>query len=489
MIELLVSNLSAKKHRYESLGSTQFLVAPVTLIREAVLNGSNGPLFYSGEEIKQVVQEWNGMPAVVNHPYDDQDRPVSARSPRVLNDVGIGYVYNVRYQEISKSLVGEVWIDIEKSNLINTTIVSNIENAKPVDVSTGLALHQEPVADGSTFNETPYTAKATNYKPDHLAILPTSSGACSVAQGCGILVNENKMLVSLNELAHSDVRSQLRTKLEERFSDSSVSIFVSEVFKKFVIFELYNNNTNKGELWKLAYTNLKDSISIDTADPTQVVSKTIFEPVTNSKGGDMPVSTVKTKDDVINTIITNKIGGFLGSDREVLSDFTDDQLTRIANSAPETPKVETPKVETSKVESTTPKVTTNCGCPKTTANDSKSQKTLSFEDMPPQVQAVVANAQKIIDRDKAKLVTKLVANVADDKKEALATQLTTKSVEDLELMVELTGNSKPVEQQQIVPNFYGQGGPTNNSTVTEALDQDFEMCANQLDYAANSDEN
>ena len=35
-----------------------------------------------------------------------------------------------------------------------------------------------------------YTYIAKNYRPDHLAVLPDNSGACSISDGCGVLVNQ-----------------------------------------------------------------------------------------------------------------------------------------------------------------------------------------------------------------------------------------------------------------------------------------------------------
>lgn len=484
LLEILTSNLAAKKHRYETLGNKQYLVAPVTLIREGVLNGSNGPLLYPAEEIQKVVQEWNGMPVVVNHPQNANNQAVSARNPSVLEECGIGNVYNVRYQSISKSLVGEVWIDKTKSNLINTSIVSNIEQGNPVDVSTGLATRQQPNTDTTnTFNNTPYTATATDYKPDHLAVLPSSSGACSVADGCGILVNENgieEVLHTLNELSHSNVRNLLRTALRERFSSAINDVYLSDVFNEFSVFEIYSTSNNKGNFYKLAYTSNDSGLTLSTEEPVEVFKKTMYEPVTtnNQKGKTMPKSTAKSKDDLVQEIVSNGLGGFLESDRDTLDGFSEEQLARVVNSKPNTPAK--PAESKPVAEPVTNK--TDCGCGTVTSNEQK----IALEDLPQEVQALIANAQKVVTNRSQELIEQIVANAEDDRKEEVTNSLKGKSIEDLEFILSFTPKKQTTttNSQPTAPNFMGLGGGAQTNNSNKAMSDDLEMVANQLDFAA-----
>lgn len=62
-----------------------------------------------------------------------------------------------------------------------------LEAGRPMELSTGLFTQNEPAPAGATFNGRPYDYVARNYRPDHLAVLPDQIGACSLADGCGVL--------------------------------------------------------------------------------------------------------------------------------------------------------------------------------------------------------------------------------------------------------------------------------------------------------------
>jgi len=174
--------------RYEILNERRHLVVPVTMIVTGVLNGSKGPLFYPTSEISKDPEAWNNTPLVVFHP-EEGGEPVSARRPSVLNRQGVGYVFNAR---VSKgNLVAEAWFDVDKTRRINSQILRMISNGEPIELSTGLFTDNEPR--NGVYNGKDYNFIARNYKPDHLAILPGTSGACSIEDGCGVLIrNKDK---------------------------------------------------------------------------------------------------------------------------------------------------------------------------------------------------------------------------------------------------------------------------------------------------------
>ena len=180
--ETITSNVRLRT-RTERLDGREFIVAPLSLIVPGVLNGSKGALHYPPEEIERDPMSWNHMPIVVYHPEQD-GQPVSARDPRVLEKQGIGYVYNTTYK---KKLVAEGWFDVEKTRRISPGVLSSLRNGQAIELSTGLFTDNEPRR--GTHNGRQYVAIARNYRPDHLAILPDKVGACSVQDGCGVLVN------------------------------------------------------------------------------------------------------------------------------------------------------------------------------------------------------------------------------------------------------------------------------------------------------------
>jgi hypothetical protein len=184
-LALLVANLSGKARRVTWNGK-EWLVAPATILVEGVLNGSDGPLFYPNEEIAKDYFAWNGMPIVVYHPTEPvTNKPISARSPKVLDKQGIGYVFEANHND---KLTVEAWFDIEATRRVDGRILSSLETGQPIELSTGLFTTNEPTK--GIHNGIEYVAIARNYRPDHLAVLPDQKGACSLKDGCGVLVNK-----------------------------------------------------------------------------------------------------------------------------------------------------------------------------------------------------------------------------------------------------------------------------------------------------------
>lgn len=182
----VVANLSVPKARRVMVKNKEYLVAPLTLIVPGVLNGSDGPLFYPPEQIAASCKDWEGMPLVANHPKKD-GRYVSANTDGVLRKAGLGVVRNPRVTDSGK-LVAEGWFDVAKCNKVDPRILYNVRNGKPVELSTGL-FTQNKAAYG-VYNKKAFNAIATDYIPDHVAILMDERGACSLDDGCGVLVNK-----------------------------------------------------------------------------------------------------------------------------------------------------------------------------------------------------------------------------------------------------------------------------------------------------------
>lgn len=201
-MELLKATLNGKKVRSVTHLGREFYVAPMTMIMpDAVLNGSDGAILYPEEENRKSADLWNGMPIVVYHPtaIDENGRvvPVSARDPDILEAVQVGNVYRARCPKGGRDkgkLRAEGWFDKERTKQVDTRVLNALEKGLPLELSTGLFLEAVPVDPDdpektATINGVSYKATARKYKPDHLAVLPDMTGACSIKQGCGILVN------------------------------------------------------------------------------------------------------------------------------------------------------------------------------------------------------------------------------------------------------------------------------------------------------------
>lgn len=175
MISQIVHNVRA-----ESRDGRRYLVAPIVMIVPGVLSGSQGPLLYSLNELARTVDAWNGVPILRNHPQGAYQQ-----AEDVLDEQGLGFITNARI--VSGRLVADGWFDLEKTRRISPETLAALNGNRRIEVSTGLGIN--------VIHQAGYDALGRSYegivqitKPDHLAILGTAPGACSIADGCGLNV-------------------------------------------------------------------------------------------------------------------------------------------------------------------------------------------------------------------------------------------------------------------------------------------------------------
>ena len=173
--------------RIELLEQRKHYVVPVTMLAVGVVDGSLGPVFYSATEIARSVPYWDGRPVVVYHP--DQ----GANTPGVHNQSKVGVIFNTRFR--SDKLIAEAWIDIERVGLVDSRVRNAIIQNQKMEVSTGVAVDNDGIPGTHILDH--YIGSASNLRPDHLAILPSGQGACSVADGCGLLAAQNSAVTPL----------------------------------------------------------------------------------------------------------------------------------------------------------------------------------------------------------------------------------------------------------------------------------------------------
>lgn len=183
-LQLLLANRQGKTRRVTVNGRDK-VVVPMVMLQEQVLAGSKGPLFYSRNEIAKAVQAWNGMPITVNHPQLD-GLHVSARHPEIVAKQKIGEVYNAHMK--GHRLHAEGWIDLADAKRVDERVYNALMAEAPVECSTGLFTFNVPSP--GVHNGRSYAEHANDHVPDHLAVLPDAQGACSVADGCGLNVNQ-----------------------------------------------------------------------------------------------------------------------------------------------------------------------------------------------------------------------------------------------------------------------------------------------------------
>ncbi len=177
---------SAGGTRREQLHGRDYIVAPMAMLTEGVHNGSGGPLYYPEKECRAAAQSWNMRPVVVYHP-EINGQGVSACDPDILEKQQVGMVMNTVWDG---KLRAEAWLEEDRLSAVDNRILDALEQNKMMEVSTGLFTDNEPEA--GTYQTKAYTHIARNHRPDHLAILPDRVGACSIADGAGLLqLNED----------------------------------------------------------------------------------------------------------------------------------------------------------------------------------------------------------------------------------------------------------------------------------------------------------
>ena len=184
----------ANQLRREEFQGRDHLVSPVVAVQEMIL--PNTQEFLPAEEIELSVRFWEGVPVAIGHPQRNGEG-VSAGLRDVQENEVIGRMFDVFFHAPSRSLRGELWIDLDRAPEIDrgAELVDALETAEgeiPIEVST--AYFAKLDGEAGTFNGVEFEGTQREIRPDHLAILLDEMGACSVAAGCGTpRINEKQM--------------------------------------------------------------------------------------------------------------------------------------------------------------------------------------------------------------------------------------------------------------------------------------------------------
>lgn len=163
------------------LGNPHTILPAVLMVEGAYYpdvasNESPSSLHFSSNELKESVNTWNGRPVALNHP----DQKDTCNSPETFDKQWVGYVFNTRYDDQSRSLKADLWIDNNRGKFIT----KRVKNGEHIDVSIGA--FGDLIPPRSSAPDVNYDYSMSNIVGDHLAVLPDGVGACSWKDGCGI---------------------------------------------------------------------------------------------------------------------------------------------------------------------------------------------------------------------------------------------------------------------------------------------------------------
>lgn len=156
-----------------------YLVVPGVPVQEQVMNTYLLP----AEEIQKSLESWNGTPLSIRHAKLNGGS-VQVEEPDVPI---IGEFQNATWDEQTKRMLGEYWIDVTEAMKYaeGQVIMNAIRQGKILETSTAYWADEDYVP--GTFKNKTYKTVHRNPKRDHIAIFPDSQvGACSVEDGCGV---------------------------------------------------------------------------------------------------------------------------------------------------------------------------------------------------------------------------------------------------------------------------------------------------------------
>ncbi len=344
-----VCNLLPKQCRLDTLEGRNYTVVPMVILTEGVHSGSSGPVYYPPEELSKYPESWNHKPLVVYHPTMN-GQGISACDPVVINTQKVGLMMNTKWDK--NRLKAEAWIEQERADIVDPRVMAAVTANEMMELSTGVFLDIEPTA--GEWKGEKYTGIARNYRPDHLALLPDKIGACSIADGAGLLRNQEgqpkeltmalrkvlqQMGFTSNEMSFDNIRNDLGTQLRKKFNispDSGPFLWVENVYSNFVIYEF------DGKLFRIGYTS-SDTLGVvlGTEKPVEVKRVTEYRTVEGAFVGnqDQGKQTPMNKKELVDKIIGNSTG-WAESDREDLMTMKEERLNRLA-SKPATTNKET----------------------------------------------------------------------------------------------------------------------------------------------------
>lgn len=444
--KIVLNNYSTRTAQFEGRA---YIVAPVVILTEGVHCGSAGCKFYPAEELAQLPPAWNGRPLPVLHPEAENGDPLSANSPEIIERQSVGYLFNIVFD--NGALKGEIWVDIQKAQEISPETLAIIRAHGPLEVSTGLWSVDEMIP-GQWHGED-YDSVVRGIVPDHLALLPGGEGACNINDGCGVRANQKKggeeklvyklkdnsriseirtdnkleklaykisgltkkeefritMLID-NELSHSDIRMSLQSEVD-KLDNPMKFHYVLDVFDDFFVYRVAMEKNGGSRLYKQTYS-VKENDEIEFGEEVDEVKQVVsFEKLEKGKEVNN-MADKKCCPKKVQALIDNKDTGWTEADKEMLSNMSEEQLTRLE------PVVNTPdENDDTKKELDALKAEN-----KTLKANAKDPKEVKFEDLlanaPAGIQESIQHGTSLFEAQKANIITQITGNENCDYTEA-----------------------------------------------------------------------
>jgi len=300
LVQINFKNTSYTVQKRKHQGKS-FIVVPVTMMVEGVHHGSLGPLLHTIDELGKYPASWDGIPIVIDHPQINGVY-VSANSPDIIDTRTVGRVYNTHVD--GNRLKAEAWLDEESLTRISENTLEQVNEAEMIEVSVGVFTDNEDTT--GDWNGEQYNAIARNHRPDHLALLPGGTGACSIEDGCGIRVNKKggnnvdelknaiKLLnqsnftiseINVNDDGFTVIMDSVRRAVDG-MDNANFYNYVEEVYSNYFIYCQRGKDGGGVKLYRQDYRLVEDQVEL-IGDPVEVIKKVDIQytPLQNNTTG------------------------------------------------------------------------------------------------------------------------------------------------------------------------------------------------------------
>ena len=376
--KLITHSIAASGYqaREDVLDGRTHLVVPVVMMVEGVHVGSHGAVLHQASELAQSIQAWNGRPVTISHPTTTDAEGnivnVSANSPDVLEQSAVGTIFSAFY---SNSLRSEAWLDLARLSALSPETLAVIRQGKPLEVSIGIFNDTEEAQEGAEWNGETYESIASNYKPDHLALLPGEIGACSNEDGCGIRANKEggNMTTDLitvfkdlsqkgyavspitNEQGYRELTDILQAKLNTLDNDER-QYYLQEVYSDHFIYAIHSRAGEGPTLFKRGYVMTNNEVTWEDT-PVEVRKKTEYVTMATgmvrtkfnvNKGGEMSTEKSLCCEAKVDALIANKQTHWQANNREWLLEQDEAIIAKMSPMVPETVEQSAEEIQANK---------------------------------------------------------------------------------------------------------------------------------------------
>lgn len=417
LAKAVTNSLKQQTLRRQMIGNTEYQVYPCIMLVEGVHHGvGSDPVYYSQAVLEASAVAWNNMPVTVGHPVLTDGTHVLCNHDRTIRQqFQVGHIANVRFED--GKLKAEIWINTADATRLSPPLLQFIENGGNLEVSTGLMALDDGMA--GQWGDEAFSASIIDMIPDHLALLPNSTGACSWNDGCGVRFNAgNKDKESYIILINSQDLMALQQKIGayvdsmdvwDRATERSVVInFTRAIYSDYFVYQQRVRRPNQPETEIL----LKQDYVIDdngelsfSSGPIEVIEEIAYKPKANEgevqlannnpKEGKMAETKNEKKccEAKINALIANEKNAFTEADREWLTSLNEAQVEKLVSN-----------------DEATKLPVTNTQAPMPVVNPQIVDLTSFLNSAPPEIRAVLNSGLRELDNKRAAIIAKITTN-------------------------------------------------------------------------------